>query len=95
MRLRGGQLTKLFGEAPLRLTSSAPPPVGEAIDWLLLLVKSKERLPLKRELSAKLTEELKKLSPSMNANVTAFFLVLYITGAETASGCSKMKAGEG
>ena len=67
----------------------------EAIDWLLLLVKSKERLPLKRELSAKLTEKLKKLSHSMNANVTAFFVVLYITGAETASGCSKMKAGEG
>ena len=50
---------------------------------------------MKRELSAKLTEELKKLSPSMNANVTAFFVVLYITGAETASGCSNMKAGEG
>ena len=50
---------------------------------------------MQRELSAKLTEELKKLSHSMNANVTAFFVVLYITGAETASGCSKMKAGEG
>ena len=61
----------------------------------MLLVKSEERLPLKRELSAKLTEELKKLSHSMNANVTAFFVVFYITGAETASGCSKMKAGEG
>ena len=50
---------------------------------------------MQRELSAKLTEELKKLPPSMNANVTAFFLVFYITGAETASGCSNMKAGEG
>ena len=38
----------------------------------MLLVKSEERLPLKRELSAKLTEELKKLSHSMNAKVTAF-----------------------
>ena len=50
---------------------------------------------MQRELSAKLTEELKKMSHSMNAKVTAFCVGFYIIGAVVASGCSKMKAGEG